>query len=109
MKEHIEYHTNGKLYKQMYYKDGLLEGDYKVFDINGRLLTKSTYVNGKLNGKQKTYYPILTEIDFVDDIAIGFIRSYYPNGKLSSELEIFDWVPVGREKIWDEKGRVKEI
>ena len=46
----------GKVSTIANYKQGILHGPYKAYDLNGKLLEIGSYINGKLDGPYKTYW-----------------------------------------------------
>ncbi|WP_059360502.1 toxin-antitoxin system YwqK family antitoxin [Parachlamydia acanthamoebae] len=54
--ESLYYHSNGKLWKRIFYKDDKIEGDAEIFLDNGELLQVTHYVEGKKEGVAKRYW-----------------------------------------------------
>ena len=54
------------------YEKGLLEGVYEKFHEHGKHHVRRTYLNGKMNGKTKSWWSngkLAEEIDMKDDVA----------------------------------------
>ena len=74
--EYKNYDYNGKLWVHCYYKDDKYHGIYKYYYTNGNLFNICNYINGKLHGEDKLYN---------DDGS--YDRSYYyNNGKDITEF-----------------------
>ena len=50
-----EYHENGKIFMEVYYKNDVGNGIKREYNENGILLESGFYVNGKENGEWKFY------------------------------------------------------
>jgi antitoxin component YwqK of YwqJK toxin-antitoxin module len=48
-------HENGHLFTQKLYRDGKLEGKYKIWYENGQLSSQVCYRNGKIDGEYKLW------------------------------------------------------
>ena len=48
--------STGKLRVSANYKEGILEGEYKVYYPDGTLQGEVIYKNGEMNGEFKEYY-----------------------------------------------------
>ena len=76
------FYDNGKLKEEMRYKNDLLNGYYKEYDIKGRLINATLYING-------------IPQNFTAELATLDIRKeYFPNGVVKKE-GIYD--VTGRE------------
>ena len=68
------FYNNGKLKEEYYMNSGKEEGLYKDYhEINGNLSREINYVNGKINGIFKQFYPngnIYRESIFMNDESI---------------------------------------
>lgn len=54
--ENKDHHSNGKLWRHYYIKNGQKQGDYKQYHTNGTLYIECHYVNDKYNGEYIEYY-----------------------------------------------------
>ena len=50
-----EYHENGKIFREIYYKNDVGNGICRDYNENGILVESGIYVNGKENGEWKYY------------------------------------------------------
>ncbi|MDL2309404.1 tetratricopeptide repeat protein, partial [Bacteroidales bacterium OttesenSCG-928-C03] len=110
---------------ELNYNQGVLDGELKRYNISGTLTEHSHYKNGKLNGVFKLFYPqggnyksgvlkdgILTdwfyifhnngdtlEVDYyAGEEETGHFKSFYPNGTLETEGEITENTVTGVRK-----------
>lgn len=84
---YVEYFQNSSSVKvEANYKDGLLDGEKKEFDFNGKLAKKQNYKNGKLHGEQISY-------GYLDNTF-----SYYDNGQIKQEKVIHTL--GGKSEVW---------
>ena len=82
------YYDDGKICEEFYHIKGVIEGEFKYFDTNDRLICKCNFINGKINGDcnvydeennmYKTYY-------FLDGI-VQKIDSYYDYDELDKYI-----------------------
>ncbi len=94
-------------------KDGKLEGTFKSWDVNGRLVEESEYKNNVLNGVQKNFYTngaVKTEITYVDGKKDGLTKNWYQDGKQSSETKYKDNKNIGSTSFYpDGSIRMQEV
>lgn len=94
-------------------KDGKLEGTFKSWDVNGRLVEESEYKNNVLNGVQKNFYTndaVKTEITYVDGKKNGLTKNWYQDGKQSSETKYKDNKNIGSTSFYpDGSIRMQEV
>ena len=83
----IYYHKNGKIRKELNYKDGLIDGFYITYFDNGQLESKVTFKDGNKH---------------------GLCNIYYSNGQLESEMMYENSSPVGPYTIFYDNGDIKE-
>jgi len=77
---------NNVLIEEYTYKDGILDGDYKEYYMDGSKKSERHFVNGKAEGK--------------------FIK-YYSNGKVESEVNYKNGEQDGAEVFYDSEGNVR--
>lgn len=71
-------------------RDGMYNGDYKEFFVDGRVSKTASYTKGKLNGVTVSYYQNgnkKEEETYVDDERHGRYKRYHWNGTLAEEGE----------------------
>jgi antitoxin component YwqK of YwqJK toxin-antitoxin module len=101
--EKVEFYPNGKIKSITHYNDGKATGTTLEFDEKGNVITEIVYDDGFLKSKK--------EINRLDENGkkIGYWREYYENGSLKSETNYNQGEVVGLQKIYDKKGRLKEL
>ena len=97
------YYEENKPREEYVMKDGKLEGTFKSWDTNGRLVEESEYKNNLLDGVQKSFYNngnIKTEISYVEGKKQGPTKNWYQDGKQSSETEFKDNKVIGSTSFY---------
>ncbi|MBV1887866.1 MAG: toxin-antitoxin system YwqK family antitoxin [Urechidicola sp.] len=88
--EYKIFYVNGKLTKLSHYKDGLLEGNSKKYSQEGVLVENVNYVKNVLNGPA-AFYEINGNLKqkgvYEDDLKVG-VWEFYTDGQLTSSKEI---------------------
>ena len=84
-----------RLKKESYYRNGLLDGYYKEYNSNGKLIVTLLYRNGVL-------------VEQVDDDEIESIekKEFYTDGSVKSSGSFIENKPVGIHKKFDRTGEV---
>ncbi|GAB1309727.1 hypothetical protein KH5_24100 [Urechidicola sp. KH5] len=95
------YHNNGvSVMIEENYQNGELNGDYKVYYLNGKVTQEATYKNGKFNGIAKKYSQkgVMVEmLTYVDGVLNGPAAFYELDGELimkgiyENDLKIGQW------------------
>ena len=73
------YFDNGKICQEFYHNKGIIEGEYKYYNIDDRLLCKCIFINGKINGVCIVYddkNDMYRTYNFIDGV-VQNIDSYY--------------------------------
>lgn len=108
----VVFYEEGKPREEYMMKDGKLEGLFKAWDTNGRLVEESEYRDNLLDGVQKNFYNngnVKTEISYVAGKKHGTTKNWYQDGKQSSETEYKDNKVVGSTSFYpDGSLRMKE-
>jgi len=91
-----EYFQNDKIKREINYINDTLNGYYKEFDENGKMVHLFKYKDGKkLN------------IDSVKEVNVFVKEEYYDNGKLKYKGSYIDSIPVGLHKYFSKDGSVQ--
>lgn len=128
-----EQDDNGILKFDCVYRNGLLNGEKKVFFKNGTIKESSNFSNGNLNGLRKTWYEngakeseeiyvngVLDSIQLIFHVngylqferpykngkKNGLHNEYYENGKLKSETIYIENMKTDLAIIWFENGKI---
>ena len=106
------FYEEGKPREEFVMKDGKLDGIFKLWDTNGRLIEESEYENNLLNGVQKSFYSngnVKMEVSYVNGQKSGPTKSWYKNGNQSSETEFLDNKIIGSTSFYQDGSiRMKE-
>ncbi|MCF6297635.1 MAG: toxin-antitoxin system YwqK family antitoxin [Flavobacteriaceae bacterium] len=83
------FYSSGEPTEVTYYKNGLLEGNYKKYSIKGLLYNDFNYVRGKLNG-MAIYYSrstgdLIKKGPFKNDLRVGTWENYVDGELVSTE------------------------
>lgn len=83
------YRDDGRLHKELSYKNGKLHGLSKIFHPNGKLYLETEWANDKRHGLTKQYFQngILYSETYYDSGQItGTLKKYHKDGKLKAEM-----------------------
>jgi antitoxin component YwqK of YwqJK toxin-antitoxin module len=132
----VFHHPNGKVAKEVTYKDGRPDGEVKLFNEEEKLVARREYAAGLRSGTWETYSDDgeqkLREENYKDGKADGPFRTWYTNGQLRQETTFVagkieglatEWTRVGDKraevnfknglkdgvsKLWQADGKVVE-
>ena len=82
------YYPNGNKKREGKVSNGVLDGKWKNYNINGYLTSEENYSAGKKDGKFTSYYEngnVKREIDYIEGESNGYYKEYYKNGKVKKE------------------------
>lgn len=94
-----------------------MHGIKKRFYEHGSVYSETPYLNGKREGIAYTYYQeykggkpqVWKEQPYENNLLSGVCRRYHRNGKLQSEYEYGNGLPVPGIKVWKESGSEVKI
>lgn len=89
-----EFYDDFALKSEIYYKHGLRDGYYKVYDKKGNLMTITKYVNDVEQVIASEMKPLQVQ------------HEYYPNGRIRREVSFRDGKREGTWREFDEEGNV---
>jgi len=75
---------------QTQYQNGIRNGWTKNIDANGNITAEGTYVNNKMEGEFRAYYPdgkIMMKAYYKNGLLDGVTSQYFPNGKVQKETK----------------------
>lgn len=105
------YYPNGKIAREMEYKNGQRVNSYKAYYISGQLENEIHYIDGYYDGTLKEYYPngnVKVEMPYVYDKLHGTVKKYYENGTLKEEITYLNHSKEGDARYYNENGeRIK--
>jgi antitoxin component YwqK of YwqJK toxin-antitoxin module len=91
-------------------ENGYRSGIWRIFDDNsGSVLQELFFIEGKLTGLQKYYYPtgqLYSMGEMVDDLREGEWNWYFESGSISSTVNFKKDKKDGKQTMWEEKGLV---
>lgn len=111
------YYTDGKVEKEIWYKDGLEHGKEKRWDYeSGELLSEKNYIKGKQDGPQIenrysnvsnyvircNYKMGVLDGEYLETYTDGVIRN---KGQYSDGKKVGEW--TGNRRYLDDKGKLK--
>lgn len=115
--EYIEWYSDYpplKLPKHMYfkceYKNDLMDGEYKQWHINRKLIEKSYYKKGELNGERKTWFPdeSLRSICFYKEgVKDGEYVEYWDNQRPYIKCKYINGILDGEYNEWYSNGTLR--
>lgn len=79
------YHKNGQIKIQVYHNNGIFEGEYIYYYIDGSCAKITNFINGILHGKCIEYFyngQIALDSNYINGNLDGKYRSYYKNSNL---------------------------
>jgi antitoxin component YwqK of YwqJK toxin-antitoxin module len=107
-----DFHPNGKVQKEYYVSNGVVNGNVKTFTEEGVLTTEQNFVEGVQQGIQKTFYKngkVHMETNMVNGQPQGLIREYFESGKTKYESSLTGnpWEFSGQTRQFYENGYVR--
>ena len=93
------------------FKDGIREGLYESFHLNGQLEMRGNFIDGKEDGLKESYYDegqLEVRGNFIDGKMVGLFEVYYDNGQLSRTGNFIDGKEDGLWETFDEGGNLTE-
>ena len=91
--------------------NGIKQGDFKLFFLNGNLQIEGRLKNNKNVGLWKYYYEtgeLESKGEFENDKPKGEWTWYYPSGKIRERGNYFEGNRIGKWQDFDEAGNVTE-
>ena len=79
------YHSNGKIYQEIHFNDGLIQGERKIYYTSGQLKEQKFYENGKIEGKFKAFHESGETLElgsYSNGKKDGTWKIFYKNGKI---------------------------
>ncbi|MDC6367180.1 MULTISPECIES: hypothetical protein [Flavobacteriaceae] len=105
----LTYYDNGKVSRDIEYKNGNLINVYKEYYYSGQLLEEIHYAKGEIDGKRVEYFSngnIKKERQYQLGNLNGVVREYYENGNLKKEETYLHNIKEGVSKKYDENGKL---
>lgn len=104
----IEHHPNGVVKSVTGYIDGVKQGGFTTVDDKGQLEASGYYHNGELHGawKQFNRARVKEERTYINGKLEGVVKVYYPTGKIMEEGMYTNGVRDGVSKWYDQDGNI---
>lgn len=102
------FYSEGKLIKEVTFKDGAKDGLCKNYYDDGRLKTTIVYSNNQRSDTSKWYYPegsVYRATPYKDNRIHGIQTKYYKNGRVQAELPYVNGLRTPGLKEYYEDGR----
>jgi len=100
---------NGQLYIQKYYKEGYLDGEFKVWYENGQLWFQKYYKEGEYHGEYKRWWSngqLSCQEYYKEGKEEGEHKKWYPNGEIEGQLCYKEGKLDGESKQWYDNGQL---
>jgi len=110
--KHGEYtsYINGAIITKAFYKNGKLNGKRTIYHSSGKVEIEESYVNDELHGTYISYHDngnLAQEANYDNGTMQGILKSYYKDGKLKEEVTMVDNNENGPFKEFYPNGQVK--
>ncbi|MEX0996929.1 MAG: tetratricopeptide repeat protein [Flavobacteriaceae bacterium] len=105
----ISYYPNGKIAREMEYKNGKNINVYKSYYITGQVKNETPYVDGYYHGTLREYYPngnVKEELPYLYDNLHGLVKKYWENGNIREEITYLNHRKEGDARYYDENGKL---
>lgn len=126
-----EYYPNGSIKSDQYYHERMLHGPSIFYSVDGKILAKAWYLNGKkvgrsynyygdgtlysttvykngvFHGPQDYYFPQgfrRTHLNYTEGVLDGPVYLFYSNGQIKRELHFKNGKRDGNEFLWNYDG-----
>ena len=105
------YHTNGKLYGAIIYKDGKIDGEAHFYyaDESQTKKAEMQFVEEKIDGTYKEYYPngiLKAVIEYQEGQMNGDCEFYYDSGVIKMKGKFRKGAKQGNWEYYDENGQL---
>jgi antitoxin component YwqK of YwqJK toxin-antitoxin module len=107
-----EFFDSGNLHQTFSFKNGLLNGECRVYFLSGKAEKEGFFKSGKAEGKSKLYYPdgsLKGVSEFKNGIRNGETFLYYKNGALKAKLFFKNGKPAGEQVMYYENGKPESL
>lgn len=104
------FYPSGKLQEINYYENGLLEGEYKVWNENGGVIETGSFTKGQRNGELSFFYEdgtLKKREHYSEGKLHGLTEKWYPNGKKEFETNYKNGTLNGTFKDYFVDGKLK--
>jgi antitoxin component YwqK of YwqJK toxin-antitoxin module len=102
---------NRKIFIEGYKKNGKLDGLFKIYSENGKILQEKNYENGELIGSYKEYFEngiIKIKGNYLNNELEGLVEVYYNNRRIKEKQNFKNGKLNGLIKLYNKSGRLSE-
>ena len=103
------YFDNGKVAREMEYKNGDLVNTYKAYYYSGQLENDMQFIDDEYNGTDIEYYPdgkVKSKKEYQIGILQGLTKNYHKNGNIKEEINYKNGSKSGEAKYYNEDGKL---
>ena len=107
-----EFYDSGEVRQTFSFKNGLLNGECRVYFLSGRPEKEGFFRDGKAEGKSRLYYPdgsLKGVSEFKNGIRNGETLLYYKSGSLKAKLFFKNGKPAGEQIMYYENGKPESL
>ena len=103
-----KFYSNGQIRSRFNYKSGERDGEFSLWDEDGKLTSKGTYLNEQLHGPCQDWYENgrYEFCTWENGVPHGLYQLHYSNGIMSRQCNLVNNRPDGLETLWDESGKL---
>lgn len=102
--KYLEYYPNGKVFREISYKDDERDGPYSFYSPDSILLFSLNYEDGFICAIQIRNKQGKTELIQANNLTGSNILSYYPNGTLAAEVPLVKGILNGKLVLYYPNG-----
>jgi antitoxin component YwqK of YwqJK toxin-antitoxin module/Tfp pilus assembly protein PilF len=100
---------NGKVARELEYKNGDLINTYNEYFYSGQLESKMHFVDGNYDGVSSEYYSngtLKSKKNYQMGVLQGLTKNYYENGKLKEEILYRNGDKTGEANYYNQNGKL---
>jgi uncharacterized protein len=88
--EFLVFNPQGTVIKKFLYRQGKLQGEALIYNDDGKLMQRLTYEDGVLEGPLQIYGNdvMVAEIPYAKGVREGVMRTFAPNGRVQSQTTL---------------------
>lgn len=105
-----QYYSNGEVQRIVEYKNGLRDGQVKVFNTKGSIIQSAVYTKGELSDSLYFYYDngrVKSKGKFIDGKPDGQLIDYYENGNIKRNISYAQGEQNGKSTTYFEDGNLR--
>lgn len=106
----VSYYENGKIERETFYKDGLIDSLIISWYKSGAIMGKVHLKNNLPHGETVSYYEngnIQSKMYFTNGVQSNVFNEWYENGNKKTEIHYSNGMPDGITYQWYENGKIE--